>query len=120
MADHDNDDCGDDGENGDNGDNGDAFQWQHKLIYSKVVESAVFGVTASGFRISAGTFVPSSGPCQQIRGSMEAPTCILPSQDTMVSSPHSKLELFGHRPDLPPVLSTLFRSQTAPEKCFQM
>jgi len=38
----------------------DSFQWQYKPINkSKVVESAPFGVTASGFWISVGTpFVP--------------------------------------------------------------
>ena len=42
--------------------NCDDFQWQYKLMCkSKVVESALFGVTASGFWISAGTpFVPIS------------------------------------------------------------
>ena len=37
-----------------------SFQWQYQLTYKcKVVESVVFGVTASGFWISAGiSFVP--------------------------------------------------------------
>jgi len=52
---------------------------------------------------------PSPWPCQQIRGSMETPTCILSTQDTVVSSPSlpQKQELFGHRIDLPLVNSTV-------------
>ena len=44
----------------DDSDHGDNFQWQYKLTNkSKVVESAPFGVTASGFLISVGTpFIP--------------------------------------------------------------
>ena len=43
-----------------------------------MVESALFGLAASGFGISAETpLFPSSQLCQQIRRSREMPTCIL-------------------------------------------
>jgi len=55
------------------------FQEQYKLIYKpKVLESALFGVAASGFGISAETpLYPSSWSCQQIRRSREVPACTL-------------------------------------------
>jgi len=63
-------------------------------------------VIASGFGISAETpLFPSSGPCQKIRGNREVPTCVLSftGHDGIIPQfPCTKLELFGHRPDLLP------------------
>jgi len=104
------------------------FQWYYKLINkSKVVESALFVVAASGFGISAETpWFQSSGPCQQIRGSRELPTHILFFTGCYGIIPqfsHTKLELFGHRPDLPPVNTpehSLLEANSSEGKCFQI
>jgi len=72
-----------------------------------VVEPAPFGMAASGSEISTETpLLPSSVPCQQIRGNRELPTHILFFTGYNAIIPqfsHTKLELFGHRPDLSPV-----------------
>ena len=83
------------------------LQWQYKLIYkSKVVESALLGVADTGSGISAEIpLLSSSGPCQQIRGSRDVHLHpVFHRHDGIIPQFfHTKLGLFSHRPDLPPV-----------------
>ena len=80
-----------------------SFEWQ---LESRVVKSALLGVAAIGSGISAETALfPCSGACQQIRGSRDVHLHpVFHRHDGIIPQfSHTKLGLFSHRPDPPPV-----------------
>ncbi len=98
-----------------------SFEWQ---LESKVVESDLLGVAATGSGISAETpLLSSSGPCQQIWGSRDAHLHPVFHRARWYCSPVFTHQAGAIRPELPPVTTpehSIPEAKSSGGRCFQM